>query len=145
MKYFLTPGILLGALLVFLSSCTTVAEIPVPTDEAKIDCNYPAQVEEGPCGLYLTLEDGTELFVRNSRGVELEAGMNLMINYWISTKNEKNTGCDYNEGPDSACGDNSTLSQGADQIGDCMSRAGISEAQLDCITVISSAGIGTTD
>lgn len=96
-------------------------------------CQHPATVMENECGLYLELENGHKIFVRDTKSVDLIAGMKLEIGYAIeesSSSHDSNGGC----GSSSSEGNEGQ----ADALESCMSAQGVREGKLSCISVISS-------
>ncbi|MFK7921980.1 MAG: hypothetical protein AB8H47_08485 [Bacteroidia bacterium] len=101
-------------------------------------CQHPATVMENECGLYLELENGHKIFVRDSKSVELTAGMKLEIGYSIeeSSSNHSSGSCGSSSCSNGSCSSSSSSDQ-ADALETCMKSAGIKEGKLSCISVVS--------
>lgn len=103
-------------------------------------CQHPAIVVENECGLYLELENGHKIFVRDSKTVELIAGMKLEIGYSIeeASSGQCSAGCSSG-----SCSSSSSSSEGEpDALYSCMAADGVKEGKVTCITEVSSDETG---
>lgn len=100
-------------------------------------CQHPATVVENECGLYLELENGHKIFVRDSKDVDLSAGMALEVGYSIEESSNSHNGQCGAGCSSGSCGSSSNEGQ-ADALQTCMAAYGVKEGKLSCITVVSS-------
>ncbi len=96
-------------------------------------CQHFATVLANDCGLYLALENDQKIFVRNTRGVELQEGMKLKVGYNIVGEgNQSSSSGSCRDGVcDTPSGDQ------ADDLKVCMQTNGIQEARVSCISELS--------
>ena len=144
MKLTSTLTLFLGVVLMSLMSCTTVLENPTPADRIAEEetslCTHTAVVKENRCGLYLDVENAKDIFVRDTKGVDLVVGMTLNIGYKLSNNYSTST---PGEGGGS-CGDQNHVDSDPNHARNCMAMSGIQEATIRCIEVISGDD-GSTD
>lgn len=137
----------LMAMVVMLAvACQPEVVLPTQQDaqQSTDRCKHVATVVEGDCGLYMTLENGTKIYARDTKEVELQAGMELVIGYSFEQNNNQGGGQCGSGCSNGQCGSSSSEASQPDELHQCMYSLGVREAKLSCIRVTATPNDETT-
>ncbi|MEL6588553.1 MAG: hypothetical protein AAFO91_16870 [Bacteroidota bacterium] len=137
---------LMAMVILLAVACQPEVVLPTQQDARQSNdrCKHVATVVEGDCGLYMALENGTKIYTRDTKEVELQAGMELVIGYSFEQSSNHSGGQCGSGCGNGQCGTSSSEESQPDELQQCMSNLGVREAKLSCIRVRATPNDETT-